>query len=386
MSRENEKWIQDRFINEYGIEAFMPGVHASLMEKGYKFTDLKRVVSRLHGLKSMPKAWSKVAKQQEDFGIEAEKRGHLLTASEHYHRAALYYGKAQLYILKISPQKEEIHNKMLQCYKKVIKYSKYKMERVEIPFEDKTIYGVLHLPETKEPAPFVLLLPGSDMIKEDYPFPHDNQFLKRGMAVLSIDGPGQGETRLNGLTVDLDNYQRAGKVVIDYALNRPEIDPEKIGAFGISLGSYNAPLIAAYDKRVKAVVAILGSYTEKTATFNEAQPGFRSNFKFRSGVNDEDEVDRMAKEMTLTKVADKIKATMLLGIGDCDELCSIEEARRFFNMLNCPKELWIFEDEYHPCGGVAAELYPWAIDWLKDQLTKEVDANLNRERFFESRY
>lgn len=386
MRRQNETWIQDKFVGMYGIEAFMPEVQASLEEKGYKHTDLKRIISRTRSLRSMPKAWRMVAKQQEKYAVEAEERGHLVTAREMYHRAALYYGKAQLYFHQDTTRKKEMHADMVRCYKKVCEYSSYRMKRVEIPFQDKKIYGVLHLPKTDKPVPTVLLVPGMDMIKEDYPNPNDNQFLKRGLAVMSIDGPGQGETRVNGLAVTLENYQQAGRAAIDYLVGIPEVDSERIGVFGISMGSYWGPLITAHDERVKACVAILGCYLDKDRIFNSAQPGFRKNYMFMSGIYDDIKFDKMSQEMNLAKVADRIKAPILLACGECDELSPPEEVKSFYDMLDCPKEMWIFEDEFHPCGGVAPELYPWALDWLKDSLVKGGDPNLRKEVFIKSRY
>ncbi len=65
MARDNETWIQNIFVKQSGIEAFMPEVKGSLLENGYKITDLKRVESRTRSLRSMPKAWRTVAGQQE---------------------------------------------------------------------------------------------------------------------------------------------------------------------------------------------------------------------------------------------------------------------------------------------------------------------------------
>ena len=386
MTRNNETWVQNIFVKMYGIEAFMPEVKGSLLENGYKNTDLKRVESKTRNLRSMPKAWRWVAKQQEEMAREAEEKGHTETAAMLYHRAALYYGKAQLYFHEDSPKKKAMHDDVVRCYGKFMKSCEYPIERIELPFEGKKIYGILHLPKGKGPFPTILLVPGMDMIKEDKPNPFENQFLRRGMAVLSIDGPGQGETRVNGLKVTLENYQAAGKTFLDYLVKRPEIDSEKIGLLGISMGSYWGPLVAVHDSRIKACVAALGCYLDKDRIFNSAQPGFRRNYMYMAGIHDEQKFNEMTKEMTLAKVADRIKIPLLLACGEYDELCPPEEVKAFFDMLKCPKEMWIFEDEFHPCGGVAAELYPWAIDWLRDCLVKGCNPGLKKERFFESRY
>ena len=45
------------------------------------------------------------------------------------------------------------------------------------------------------------------------------------------------------------------KVVLDLLLTRPDVDPERLAAYGISAGGYIVPRAAAYDKRIKACVA-----------------------------------------------------------------------------------------------------------------------------------
>ena len=385
MTRDNETWVQNILVKQYGIEAFMPEVIGSILENGCKLADLNRVIARTRGLRSFPKAWRRVAGQQERFAKEAEEKGHLESAAMLYHRAAMYYGKAQLYFHQDSDKKLSMHADLVRCHEKVCQYAPYRMERVVLPFEDKNIYGVLHLPNIQEPVPAILLVPGMDMIKEDKPNPFENHYLQRGMAVLVMDGPGQGETRAKGLKVTLDNYQKAGSKMLDYLTSLPEVDSEKIGLLGISMGSYWGPLIAANDSRIKAVVGALGAYLEKDISFKSAQPGFRRNYMYMSGIYDEDEFDQMASQMTLANVVDQIKIPMLLACGEFDELCPPEQVERFFNMLDCPKEMWMFEDEFHPMGGVAPEFYPWAIDWLKDCLTRGVDPKLEKKIFFESR-
>src|SRR5919202_1398370 len=79
----------------------------------------------------------------------------------------------------------------------------------------------------------------------------DNVFLKRGVHVLALDGPGQGMSNLRKIRVDADNYADAGRAAIDFLVARPEVDAEQIALLGLSMGSYWAPLIASRDRRGK---------------------------------------------------------------------------------------------------------------------------------------
>lgn len=383
--RSNEAWLQDKMVGMDALEAFMPEVNASLEEKGFRHTDMKRVASMCKCLKAMPKAWRKVAETQERFAKEAEERGHGVSAGVFYHRAALYYGKSQLYYHAADAKKEAMHKKVTDNYQKAMQYADMHIERVVLPFGEHKIYGVFHAPKNcTEKLPTVVFCPGMDMIKEDYPNINDNQFLKRGMCVLSIDGPGAGESRVHGLKVDLDNYQAAVSVFLDWLVQRPEVDPDRIGAFGVSWGSYNAPLAAAYDSRIKAVATLLGCYFGLSKACNTAQPGFRKNYKFMTGVTDDEEFDALVESMTLERVVDKIRVPILLSCGEYDALCPPEVTNRFFDMLKCPKEKWVLENEFHPCGGTAAELYPWTLDWLKDALVKGLPEGYSKEVFIEA--
>jgi len=77
---------------------------------------------------------------------------------------------------------------------------------------------------------------------------------------------------------------------------------------------------------------------------------------------------------------------MLLASGEYDEICDIEQQREFFNMLNCPKEIWILENQFHSCASMIHELFPWALDWLKDMLIKDCPPGYKKEKFIEARY
>ena len=68
-------------------------------------------------------------------------------------------------------------------------------ERIEVPLDGGRVVGNLRRPAGEERPPLVLLVPGLDSTKEEF-FRLENVFLDRGMATLSMDGPGPGRVGL----------------------------------------------------------------------------------------------------------------------------------------------------------------------------------------------
>jgi dienelactone hydrolase len=104
-----------------------------------------------------------------------------------------------------------------------------------------------------------------DMTKELYPDPSENHFVERGMNILCMDGPGQGESNLRKTRVTADNYERAASAVVSYLSNRPEVDPDRKGVVGISMGSYWGCRLATMDSRVKALATGAACHGGKNA-------------------------------------------------------------------------------------------------------------------------
>ena len=78
------------------------------------------------------------------------------------------------------------------------------------------------------------------------------------MATLSLDGPGQGET---GFHTDIrPDYEIAVAAILDAVAGRPELDRERIGAVGVSLGGHYVVRAAAFEPRIKALAGISGPY------------------------------------------------------------------------------------------------------------------------------
>jgi dienelactone hydrolase len=362
----------------------MPGFMSFMASPvvGFNNADLDRIAKRTQGLASMRRAYLRAAEYREGIAAAAEAEGHVVTARRHSYLAALAYGFAQYTIQEDdNAEKKAIHDKSQACYAKVIRYADNPIAKVEIPFADEPAYsatsfpGILHLPEGSGPWPCVIFIPGTDMYKEQVPNPEDNIFTKRGMACLSLDGPGQGESLLRMLKVRVDtwNYERAVSAAIDYLETRSDIDPDKIATFGVSTGSYWSPRAALWEarhgNRIKAAGGLAAQWDPGFVTeFEHAQPNFKTNYMYMAGEDDEEAFDRNAPLHDLREDIKDITCPLLIVQGEFDELCTPEQLEAIITKATAPYELRIYEDEFHPLGGVALEAYEGAADWIKDRL------------------
>src|SRR4029453_3054382 len=110
-------------------------------------------------------------------------------------------------------------------------------------YEGKLVQALLHLPpnlQSGERVPGVMDIPGRDGVKEDTAM-NNEPLLERGIAILAVDGPGQGETRERGIKCTASNYEDAGKLACDFLVKRSEIDPDRLAIMGSSMGSYWGP-------------------------------------------------------------------------------------------------------------------------------------------------
>ena len=120
------------------------------------------------------------------------------------------------------------HTKAVECYRDGVTHARPPGERVVIPFDGKTMYGVLRKPAGLKP-PVLIMAPGLDSTKEEI-HAYEEPFLARGIAVLAIDGPGQGEAEYE--IPICGDYERAAKAVCDWIEKRADLDAAKTAIWG----------------------------------------------------------------------------------------------------------------------------------------------------------
>ncbi len=127
---------------------------------------------------------------------------------------------------------------------------------VAFPSGSVTLRGTLRLPETAGPWPLVILAHGFGGLKE-WTIPEVARALVGdGIAAMSFDYRNFGDS--DGLP--REEVDHAGQIedyrnAITFASTLPNVDPERIGIWGTSLGGRNVLVVGALDRRVACVVS-----------------------------------------------------------------------------------------------------------------------------------
>jgi len=359
--RDNQQWMLDLALNLRG------------RVQNFERDDIEVPAGkRARNYRMLPKVWREAAERHEKLALRAEAMGANESATYHYQHAIEAYRMAQHPIyFDDHPVKQYLYGKLSEMVDRRSKVASYPIERVEVPFgRGKTISCLLHLLPGRPKAPVVLYVPGMDQSKEVFPKAFHNIAQSRGFHVIAMDGPGQGNSNMQKIRAVGDNYERAGAAVIDYLVKRPEVDAKKIAIYGISMGSYWSLRLSSYDHRAAVVVSAVACFNPNNTIFTQSSPRFKQMFMYMAGYDDEAKFDKeVASGMTVRGYLGKIKCPTLLVTGEFDPLCPLEDAVEAYRDLKVPKEMWVFENQYHPLWGLSnlggMDTHDYVLDWLK---------------------
>lgn len=219
--------------------------------------EVLETISRVDGEdpRSWTREWRASAERLEAVAVASEAEGHPLSASHAYLRAATYYRAAlHRHADPFDPEVAQLAQREVQSFQKFLALSGSPCEAVTFPYEDTTLPGYFCRAESGgEPAPVLLFQEGRDGWAEDGKFIAD-EALRRGYNVLLFDGPGMGQVlRLQGLTFRHD-WEAVISPAIDFVLEQPEVDPERVGLIAVSMGGFLGTRAAAFEPRLKLVV------------------------------------------------------------------------------------------------------------------------------------
>ena len=331
---------------------------------GVPLSDFEEVTAAVTRWDDWCSAWSGRADVHEALGREALAAGHGLSAGAHLTRAALCYHFAKFVFVHDYAQMRAAHMKAVECRRAALPYLDPPGERVEIPYEGTKLYGILRKPQSVACPPVVVMCMGLDSAKEEMDA-YESIFLARGMATLAFDGPGQGEAEYE-LPIRGD-YEAPVKSVVDWVERREDLDQSRIGLWGVSLGGYYAPRAAAFEKRVKACIALSGPY-DWADLWPQMNPLTREAFRVRAKCATPEQALKHGASLTLKGVASNITCPLYIVAGKLDRIVPWQDASRLAREARGPVELNMIEDGNHVANNRAYRYRTQSADWMAHQL------------------
>jgi len=348
-----DAWLQD------AIDNWAP----RFVSQGVDYSDFVRTTSSIERWEDWLDVWVQTGDMHARLAHEAEAAGRTLSAGEACLQAALCYHFAKFVWILDPVRNRHASESAVSSLYAAHRFLDPSAERLEIPFDGGLMVGNLRRPIGSDRPPLVLLLPGLDSTKEEF-FHWESVFLRRGLATLSLDGPGQGETGYH--THIRHDYEVSVSAALDALIDRVDLDMRRIGVVGVGLGGYYAPRAAAFEPRLKAVVAIGGPYN-----FGDCWPGLlpitRETFLYHSGALDLAQGQALASRLDLERVLPRLAQPLLVVFGKLDRLIPWQQAERV--AAEAPLgELVMYPEGDHVCDNIPYKCRPLAADWIGEQL------------------
>ena len=164
--------------------------------------------------------------------------------------------------------------------------------------------------------------------------------------------------------------ERFAKAVIDYLVTRPDVDPNRIGIYGVSMGGYGAPRSASGDKRIKACAASSAAYSLREDIFDFFPP-IQERLRWLIGARDLADARKKMAAFTLEGQAQKIECPMLIGYSKDDRIMDPQGAFNLYQAaVNSKREMVEGIGHNHPTrvGGPNPLRPPTIPDWMAKQL------------------
>jgi pimeloyl-ACP methyl ester carboxylesterase len=289
---------------------------------------------------------------------------------------------------------------------------------LELAISGVTLRGKLFTPDPGPERPPVVILQGGLGGPAESNWPMAGAFTSLGLACLAYDhrntGYSDGEPRQ-----EFDPWQQCRDLrdVITHLGLRDDVDADRLGLWGVSIGGANSMFVAATDRRVKAVVSIIPPVSgwsartlqpadtlaelEQQIPLDRAarlrgeppvtmrlhghrEPGRPVMFADEEGLEFVENaihhlpsfrneitlgtLDRLY-EMEVHAYAERITAPLLMVLASKDTVAPVEEAREMFARVPDPKELIEYPGQHYE---ILSKHFPEIIErstrWLATTL------------------
>lgn len=314
--------------------------------------------------------------------------GHKVSARDGFLRASNYYRSAHFFAHGDPKDPRTLHagRRSTECFKQATALFEPQIEPVEIPYEGTTLPGYFYPgPGGAGKRPVLLLFTGFDGTAEEQYFTGAAAASERGYRVLVFEGPGQGNAILERGLPFRGDWENVVGPVIDYVIQRDDVDASRVALMGQSLGGVLAPRAAAYEKRIAALIAHDGLFDFSRAVAahiprDEALikqaianvPLFRWLIEHGMWVTGTSTPLEFLDALKMFSVADGVAELIECPVLVCDDLDPriAGQPQELYDHLTAPKTFLPFTAEEgaddHCQGGAMRLANARIFDWLDD--------------------
>jgi len=159
--------------------------------------------------------------------------------------AAFYYRFAEFFCFDKPEEKKRLFNQFMQLFYQALENDR--IERHEIVYSGGFLKAIRVRSHTSTKGTIVIHGGGDSFVEEFYL--SVRELADTGFEVIMFEGPGQGEPLQKHNIKMTHEWEKPTKEVLDY------FNLDNVTLIGISLGGYFAVRAAAFEKRIKRVVA-----------------------------------------------------------------------------------------------------------------------------------
>ena len=201
---------------------------------GYaRFEDLKKAGQKINSF--------------EEWKTEILKLAQVAISEGRLMNTAFFYRAAEFFTTQEDPDKKFLYNKFIDCIDKIFKDDK--IIRYEVPYiRDAFLPAIRIQPADKEIKGTIVVHGGFDSFMEEL-YSMLRYFSDHGYELIAFEGPGQGGARNKyGLEFDLE-WEKSAKAILNY------FNLNDVTWYGISMGGWLGLRAAAFESRIKRVIA-----------------------------------------------------------------------------------------------------------------------------------
>ena len=315
------------------------------------------------------KAFSDAAAPHEEKAVNAEAIGDTATAMSEYLAAYDYYHIGRFPTINSAP-KLEAYGLAKDNFLKASQFFDPPLERILIPFkgregEGDSIPAYFRRPKGSQIVPIVVSMGGIDGFKEERDV---GGYLRKGVAALTMDMPGVGESPLKFGT----DSERLFDPVFDWICARADLDSSRIAVVGNSFGGYWAAKLAHTHKdQLTAVVAHGGPmhymFTEESLHVKHAWYAFElyETSWYAMGISGLEEWRQKRESLDMVNLGIiGTPAADLLCVNGVSDISAPPSDTMLFAQNEPRSSAWLFPGGHMGTGDVRERIGDWVIGKL----------------------